>query len=52
MNAVVMGRKTWESIPVQNRPLKDRVNIILTSNASYEPECGSSTPSESEIVIE
>ena len=28
-NAVIMGRKTWESLP--SRPLKDRINIIITS---------------------
>lgn len=27
---VIMGRKTWESLP--NAPLKNRINIILTSN--------------------
>ena len=30
MNAVVMGRKTWESIPVNNRPLSNRINIVLS----------------------
>lgn len=30
--AVVMGRKTWESLPAEHRPLKDRLNIILTRN--------------------
>lgn len=29
-NAVIMGRKTWESLP--NKPLNDRINIIITSN--------------------
>ena len=32
MNAVLMGRKTWESIPPKFRPLKDRLNIVITSN--------------------
>lgn len=32
---VVMGRKTLESFP-GGRPLKDRVNIVLTSDASYD----------------
>lgn len=34
-NVVVMGRKTLESFPNQ-APLKDRVNIVLTSNPNYE----------------
>ena len=29
-NAVVMGSKTWNSIPKSFRPLKDRINIIMT----------------------
>lgn len=29
-NAVVMGRKTWESIPLQYRPLPGRLNVVLT----------------------
>ena len=30
-NAVIMGRKTWLSIPEKNRPLPKRENIVLTS---------------------
>lgn len=33
MNAVIMGRTTWESIPAKFRPLPRRMNIILTSKA-------------------
>ena len=29
-NAVIMGRKTWESLPQQFRPLPGRVNMVLT----------------------
>lgn len=32
---VIMGRKTWESIPEKYRPLPDRTNIILTRQADY-----------------
>lgn len=31
-NAVIMGRKTWDSLPAQFRPLPDRVNIVITRN--------------------
>ena len=33
-NAVIMGRKTWESIPPKFRPLPNRLNCILSRNPS------------------
>ena len=32
-NAVVMGRKTWDSLPGQYRPLPERTNIVLSRDS-------------------
>ena len=31
VNAIIMGRKTWDSIPEKLRPLKERLNIVVSS---------------------
>lgn len=35
---VIMGRKTWESLPDNFRPLPGRQNIVVTRNAAYRAE--------------
>lgn len=37
-NLVMMGRKTWESIPSAYRPLKNRINIVLSKNPDFTKE--------------
>ncbi|KUJ19159.1 uncharacterized protein LY89DRAFT_581151 [Mollisia scopiformis] len=36
-NALIMGRKTWDSIPPKFRPLKDRTNIVITRSPLPPP---------------
>lgn len=31
-NVVIMGKNTYFSLPEQNRPLKNRLNIVLTNH--------------------
>ena len=35
---VVMGRRTWESLPASVRPLPGRVNAVLTRDPSWSAE--------------
>ncbi|RVU45300.1 dihydrofolate reductase [Rubrivivax rivuli] len=35
---VVMGRKTWDSLPPRFRPLPGRRNVVVTRNAAWQAE--------------
>lgn len=35
---VVMGRKTWESLPKKSRPLPGRENIVISRDPEYRAE--------------
>ncbi len=35
-HAVIMGRRTWESLPPRFRPLPGRRNIVVTRSAGFE----------------
>lgn len=32
---LIMGRKTWESIPEKRRPLPERTNVVITRDETY-----------------
>nr|WP_315187173.1 dihydrofolate reductase [uncultured Albidiferax sp.] len=35
---VIMGRKTWDSLPARFRPLPGRLNIVVTRQADWQAE--------------
>jgi dihydrofolate reductase len=37
-HTVIMGRKTWESLPDKFRPLPGRRNVVVTRNGAYRTE--------------
>jgi len=37
-HTVVMGRRTWESLPVRFRPLPGRRNVVVSRNLVYRAE--------------
>ncbi len=37
-HTVLMGRRTWESLPARFRPLPGRRNVVLTRNPHYEAD--------------
>ena len=44
-HAVIMGRKTWQSVPPRFRPLPERRNIVVTRNPDFDApgaECAAS----------
>ena len=53
MNAVLMGRNTWESIPPKFRPLQGRVNIVISHDVAFRSRLASCSPtSPSDTTIE
>lgn len=40
LNAVIMGRKTWDSIPARFRPLPDRLNVVISRQARQDLDLG------------
>lgn len=47
---VIMGRKTWESIPEARRPLPGRRNIVVTRQEGYDAPGADVVPGVDEAV--
>lgn len=48
-NAVVMGRRTWQTL---KGPLKDRQNIVLSRNGSIAPQAGVQVMNNVDAVLD
>ena len=44
LNAVIMGRKTWDSLPPSSRPLIKRLNLVLSKNPQFHQELKTQYP--------
>ena len=42
---VIMGRKTWDSLPVRFRPLPGRRNVVITRDAAWRADGAEPVPS-------
>ena len=47
---VVMGRRTWESLPERFRPLPGRTNVVLTSDPTWSAEGAHRAASVAEVL--
>jgi len=50
-NAVIMGRKTWESIPPKFRPLPNRTNVILTRQPNVPSIPSQNDNNDDDIIL-
>jgi dihydrofolate reductase len=51
-STVVMGRRTWESLPDRFRPLPGRVNVVLTSDRHWTADGARSAGSVEQVLAE
>ena len=42
VNAVILGRSTWDSLPPKFRPLPGRLNVVVSSSGKLQPHSASS----------
>jgi dihydrofolate reductase len=51
-STVVMGRRTWESLPDRFRPLPGRTNVVLTSDPLWSAEGARPAASVEQVLAE
>lgn len=50
-HTVIMGRKTWESLPLKFRPLPNRHNVVVTTTSNYVASGATISPSIEQAII-
>lgn len=50
-HTVIMGRKTWESLPAKFRPLPGRRNIVVTRNGAFRAEGATVATSLADAIV-
>ena len=51
-STVVMGRRTWESLPERFRPLPDRTNVVLTTDRHWSADGARPAASVEQVIAE
>ena len=51
-STVVMGRRTWESLPERFRPLPGRTNVVLTSDPGWSADGARTAASVEQALAE
>jgi dihydrofolate reductase len=51
-STVVMGRRTWESLPERFRPLPGRTNVVLTSASHWAADGARTAASVAQVLAE
>ena len=51
-STVVMGRRTWESLPDRFRPLPGRTNVVLTSDPAWSADGAHRAASVDQVLAE
>ena len=51
-STVVMGRRTWESLPERFRPLPGRTNVVLTADRNWSAEGARPAASVEQVLAE
>jgi dihydrofolate reductase len=50
LNAVIMGRNTWASLPASRRPLPGRINVVVSSESLFPAGAGDAANADTPVL--